>query len=386
MKSYFLLFPIIVLFSTCNKNNTPKPDHSGMFMKFFGGAYNDAGFSVEQTSDGGFVIVGSTISEGRIDKDVYLVKTDTDGNKVWERKYGGLYDEEGLDIKIDKAGNFFVAGYVKNKKDSSDCLLLKFDKSGLLLKSFIIGLQAYNEEAKFITLDEEKNILIAGTREKSENGQKNMYMVKTNMDSVIWERELGLHGLYNDIGTVVETSDHKFLWCGTTSNGNYTDVRICLTDRYSNLYWSYVLGEGDEYSQSANEIRATQDDNYIIAGTQKDLKSNISAYLAKVSPTGELLWSKQPGGQGKSINSVYPLNDGGFVMAGISKEDYLLMKTDQEGNEIWERTYGGNGKDEAKKIIQTTDSDLLVIGTVFISNNYALGLLKTNAKGLINKN
>jgi hypothetical protein len=383
MKTNFLLFSLLLLFTTCNKNNTPKPDHSGMFIKFFGSAQDDAGFSVEATGDGGFVIVGSTITDGRQDKDLYIVKTDADGNKIWDQKYGGLYDEEGLDVKVDKHGNFLVGGYVKNKKDSSNCLIVKFDRNGNLLNQFNFGLSKYNEVANFISIDEDENILVAGSRESQT--EKNMYMAKVTMDSIVWQRELGLNGLYDDIGTIVETPSHDILWCGTTTNGNYTDVRICFTDSHSNLYWSYTLGQGDDYNQSGMEVQATREGNYIIAGKQSDASGNNTVYLAKINPLGTLLWSKQPGGFGKSANAVCATSDGGYVIAGSADNDYLVMKVDSEGNELWEHTYGGKGKDRAEKIIQTRDNDFLLIGTVYIANNYALGLIKTNAKGMLDK-
>ena len=385
MKGYSSLLLILILFASCTKKNTPKPDQSGMFIKFFGSAQNDAGFSVQETNDGGFVVVGSTITDGRHDKDLYVVKTDANGNKIWDQKYGGVYDEEGLDVKVDKLGNFLVAGYVKNKKDSSDCLLVKFDRDGNVLNYFTFGLPDYNEVAKFITIDDDGTLLIAGSREGQTNNQKNMYMAKTNMDSIIWQKELGLIGLYDDIGTIVETPTHDILWCGTTTRGDYTDVRICLSDRYSNLYWSYALGEDDAYSQSGAEVRSTQDGNYIIGGTQIDVLGNTSVYLAKINALGTLLWSKQPGGIGKSANSVSPTHDGGYIVVGSFDNDYLLMKIDNEGNELWEHKYGGKGKDEVQKVIQTRNGDFLMIGTVYVANNYVLGLIRTNGKGNIDK-
>ncbi len=385
MKHYLGLLYIVIFFTTCSKKDTPKPDDSGVFIKFFGGAQNDAGFSGKETSDGGFILVGSTIMEGRLDKDLYIVKTDKNGNKVWAQTFGSSYDEEGFDVKIDKDENFLIVGYVKSKNDSSDCLIVKYDKEGQFLDSFSFGRPEFNEVGNFLVIDDDGALIVAGSRGGETDSKKNMYMVKTNLDSIYWERELGAANLYDDLEGLIETPAHDLLWCGTRYDGIQKDVRITLTDTYANIYWSVVLGENDGLDQVGREVLRTNDGCYGVVGTQSDATGNTAVYLAKINSFGTLLWSKQPGGIGKTANSFYHTSDGGYIIAGTFNKDYMLLKTDSEGNVIWEKAYGGKGSDQANQVIETYDGDILVVGTVYIANNFVLGLIKTNNKGELEK-
>jgi hypothetical protein len=383
---YSLLLSIIcfVLLCSCHKNDTAKPDHSGLFIKFFGDAKNGSGFSVKESGDGGYIIVGSVIPDGRQDKDLYIVKTDADGNKIWDNKYGDIYDQEGSDVKIDNAGNFLVAGYTTAKNDSTDFLVLQYNKDGILLKTFIYGQADRNEAAKFISTTSDGGVLVAGSIEQLSSKQINMYLVKTNLDTLIWQKSIGLNTLYNSIGTIVEMPSKNLLWCGTVNRGNETDLRITSTDEYSNLNWDYSIGENNGINESGMEIQPTTDGNYIIGGTQIS-GGNSSALLVKIDSLGTSLWQTQPGGSGKIINSVYPSKDGGFVLAGSMSDNYLLMKTDGNGGESWEQNYGGNQVDQANKVIQTSDGGYLMIGTVTVSNHTLLGLMKMNNNGKLSK-
>jgi hypothetical protein len=383
-KNLFLLIGCFIFLSGCNKNDKAKPDHSGLFIKFFGGAKSDDGFSVKESGDGGFVIVGSSINDKEQDKNLYIVKTDSDGNKIWDYKFGGAYDQEGFDVKVDANGNYLVAGSTKDSTGLGDFLVLQYSKDGILMKTFVYGQPDRNEVAKFITITSDGKVLVAGSKQQLAGPHINMYLLKTNLDTLVWEKDLGIAALYDTIGTIVEMPDKNLLWCGTVSRGNETDVRISMTDEYSNLNWDYSIGEGDGMSQTGKEIQATSDGNYIIGGSQTSGGSS-SAFLVKVNPLGTVLWKSQPGGNGKTINSVASCSDGGFILTGTNNNDYLLLKTDADGGESWEKTYGGSGLDKASKVIQTGDGGFLMIGTVTISNNTTLGLMKANSKGEITK-
>ncbi len=381
---FFFIITFPVLFFSCNKNDHPKPDNSGMFIKFFGGAKDDVGYAVKESGDGGFVLVGALIPEGRSDKNCYIVKTDADGNKIWDHSFGKEYDEEALDVKVDPAGNYWVAGYQKNAQDSSDFLLLKYSKDGILMDTFSYGIKDRNEIARFVTVTAEGGILLAGTRQQAGSTQLNMYFVKLLADTVAWQKELGLNALYDQVGTVVELPSRDLLWCGTVNRGTETDLRICRTDAYSNLKWDISIGEGDGKNQSGKEIHPTQDGNFIIGGTEIS-QGSTTALLIKVNEYGTVLWQTAPGGAGIAVNSVYPCSDGNYVLAGEKEKDYLLMQTDQEGNFRWEKRYGGGGTDKASRVVQTGDNGFLLIGTVYVANNTLLGVIKTDPQGEVNR-
>jgi hypothetical protein len=384
MKFFVWTMSIAMLLFSCNKNNHPKPDHSGMFIKFFGGAKEDAGYSVKESGDGGYIIVGSTTVKGREDKNSYIVKTDSDGNKIWDNSFGDVYDEEALDVKLDSEGNYLVVGYKKNDKDSSDFLLLKYSREGVLLWNFSYGLPERNEQARFVTTTSEGGVLIAGTRQQAVGSQMNMYLVKLNEDTVAWQKDLGLNALYDEIGTVVELPDNDLLWCGTVNRGNETDLRISRSSAYSNLKWDLSIGEADGKNQQGKEIQLVTDGNFIIGGTETT-DAGHTGLLVKVNEYGTVFWQTQPGGLGTTVNSVYPSSDGGYILAGQKEDNYLLLKTNSDGNLSWEKQYGGSGVDNASKVIGLSNGGYMLIGTVFVANNTLIGLMSTDQQGEVNK-
>jgi hypothetical protein len=386
MRKTFLFFVgWLVFLCACHQKDTPNPDHSGLFIKFFGGAKNGSGFSVKESGDGGYIIVGSVIEDNQTDKDLYLVKTDANGNKIWDNTYSGVNNQEGLDVTVDNAGNYLVAGYTTAANDSTNCLVLQYTNTGVLLKTFISGQSNVNERAHFIRVTSDGNILVAGSQQLqgSSSGQLSMFILKTNLDTLIWQKSIGLNALYNAIGTIVETPAKNLLFCGTVNRGNETDVRISMTDPLGNLRWDYSIGENDGISERGMQLQATLDGNYIIGGTQK-VGSDSSALLIKIDSLGNALWATQPGGAGKAVYSVFPTTDGGYILAGTASNNYLLMKTDDKGNEGWEQHYGGGESDQANKVIQTSDGGYLMIGTVYVANHTVLGLMKTNSSGKLN--
>jgi hypothetical protein len=104
-----------------------------LWDRSFGGAGEDHGRSVEQTTDGGYIIGGFTRSfKGKAtDFDFYLIKTDASGDKQWDHTYGGWGDDYGFSCKPASDGGYIFAGYSDSDRNGwNDVMLVKTDANG----------------------------------------------------------------------------------------------------------------------------------------------------------------------------------------------------------------------------------------------------------------
>ena len=214
------------------------------WSRTFGGSNSDYGRSVQQVSDDGYILTGSTASFGNDSYDVWFIKTDAQGDEEWNQILGGSDDDYGSSIQQTADGGYIITGWTNSfGNGGSDVWLIKSDSQG-------------NEE---------------------------------------WNQTLG--GSDTDIGySVQQTTDGGYIitgWTNSFGNGNY-DVWLIKTDSQGNEEWNQTLGGSDFDKGSA--IQQTADGGYIITGwTNSFGNGNDDAWLIKVeNPLVEIDESFKP--------------------------------------------------------------------------------------------
>lgn len=206
----------------------------------------------------------------------------------------------------------------------------------------------------------------------------------------IWEKEIG--GGEDDWGYgLCFSHDEQYVFTGITASYDEevpdslggTDVWLGKMSTDSTMIWSHVFGGTS--NERGNDVQLTPDNGFLITGFTESNDIDISGnhgskdlFVCKTDFGGHLEWFKVFGGTSDEIgNSVLPLADGNFIVAGstfssdgdisqnIGSSDYWIIKLDADGNLIWEKTFGGTGEDRAKKIIQTQDGNFVALGTAF---------------------
>jgi hypothetical protein len=246
-KSIYLI--LCVLAFACTKEYVAKPDQSGMFIKFFGGMDSEEAHAAEETTDGGFICVGTTRSFGMGSTDMYVVKTDANGNKIWEKYFGGGSRDEGRAVQVTSDGGYiFLANYTQEMGDL-DFKLIKTDQEGNVQWSKNFGMPGRNEKAYNVKITPDGGFLLIGNSE-TPDGVIDMYIVKTSADgSKEWDKLYGLTGLKDDVGSVQVTPNGNVIWCGTEyrdRTGNFpgsSDMRVISIQAQGSVLWDKNFGK-----------------------------------------------------------------------------------------------------------------------------------------------
>lgn len=211
-------------------------------------------------------------------------------------------------------------------------------------------------------------------------------LIKTDMNGdTIWSKTYGGY-VRNEGRSVQQTTDQGFIICGYTYNTYYECKNFYLikTDANGDTLWTKTYG--GQYNSIGESVQQTLDGGYIMTG--RIVLDNSEIYLIKTNSSGDTLWTKTYGGQYDDIgNSVQQTTDGGYIITGrtnkiISSSQICLVKTDQNGDTIWTKAFGGEYLDEGYSVQQTIDGGYIITGTNDINTGWVgLYLIKTDENG-----
>lgn len=347
-----------------------------VWNKTYGGSDIDWGATVEAADDGGYIIVGITKSYGIGDGDAWLVKTDAEGNEQWNKTFGGVKDDGGYSIQDTIDGGYIITGYTESYgSGNADVWLIKTDSEGEEEWSRVFGGQN-RDMGMAIQETKDNGYIITGYTYSYGSGLCDVWLIKTDAGgNEQWNKTFG--GLGVDLGnTIQEADDCGYLIAGRTESygSGSSDAWLIKTDSYGNEVWNRTYG-GSEWD-SSNFVQRTNDGGYIIVGnTQSYGVGAQDIWLIKVDSSGTEQWNKTFGGSFNEWGfSVRQTEDSGFMIVGNTESygsgncDAWLIKTDSEGNEVWERTFGGKGTDGGHSAQETIDGYIILGST----NSYKL--------------
>lgn len=379
-----------------------------------GGNDSELGYGIRQTHDSGFISIGFTSStNGDVDglhsifyADIWLVKLDTAGEIEWQKCLGGSFDDYGYDIEITGDGGYIIAGStmsddgdVSSIHGLSDCWIIKTDSLGNIEWEKTYG-GIESEEAYSIDTTADGGYIFGG-RSSSNDGDvtghygdafsSDAWLVKLNASGDIeWQKSLG--GIFFDnINEVVPTVTGGYICIGYSDSQDgdvsdhhgfpgISDVWMIKLDSEGNMVWERSYG-GSSYD-AGNAILQTADGNYIFAasasssdGDISDLHGDYDYWVVKTDTSGNILWEKTYGGsQQDEAMEICKTFSGGYFVSGLEYSDdgdvtgnhngadYWALKIDSTGIIIWQNTLGGGLQDFATDGIQLNDGGYAMTG------------------------
>ena len=355
-----VLKPIIANYNNCLKK---------VWDKRFGGSQDDNLIKTIKLSDG-YLLVGhsnSSISGDKsennrgIARDYWIVKTDNNGNKIWDKTYGGTGDDILTDAVKLLDGGFVLVGQsdsgiggdkTEASKGLSDYWIVKIDVNGNKVWDKTYGGDSYDQGVHVRETND--GLLIGGTSLSSISGNKMVAMSPLSyhfwilkLDSQgnkIWEKQFG----------------------GTNSSQNLTALEIGNSNEY------LLLGHSGASANTGNKTSAN--------------KGGPDYWLVKIDANGDKIWDKSYGGSSADYPySMVVSNDGKVTMLGTtgssvqnnsdvsrridtnSNTDIWLLQVDADGNKIWNKTFGTSGSDNSRSITLTSQGKYIISG--YVSQN-----------------
>ncbi len=339
-----------------------------LWTRTYGGSSYDEGYFVQQTTDGGYIVVGRTYSFGAGGGDFYLIKTNSTGDTLWTRTYGGSNDEWGHSVQQTTDEGYIVAGVTWSfGAGGSDVYLIKTNSTGDTLWTRTYG-GSSSDEGWVVQQTTDGGYIVTGYTSFGTGGG-DVYLIKTDSTGdTLWTRTYG--GSSGDWGiSVQQTTDGGYIVTGATRSfgAGSRDFYLIKTDSTGDTLWTRTYG-GSNYEHGW-AVQQTTDGGYIVmGGTGSFGAGGYDAYLIKTNSTGDTLWTRTYGGSNDDWgNSVQLTTDGGYIVAGVTwsfgagQEEVYLIKTDSLGDTLWSRTYGKSYDDGLTWVQQTTDGGYIVL-------------------------
>lgn len=298
------------------------------FTKILGGSGDDRGYAALELDDQGIMLSGQTNSLGAGQKDIFLMRMDSLGVVQWAKTYGGAGDE---------------------KAHYRGVSAVQTDDGGYIATAMTNGFGV---------------------------GGRDYYVIKVDpVGNIQWNVTIG--GSFNEVpAQIIQTHDGGYLVGG--SAGSYgpgsSDFYLVKLDGNGNLLWTYAWGQSTD-TEHIRDIKQASDSSLYVLGSSRSGTIDRDAVVAKLTPNGNVLWSKRYSSGGYDSFARLLFFDGGILVAGAVEgfgaggKDICLTHLDTSGNQIWTTAIGGS---DLERYPHLTTMDSLILIT-YHSESYGVG-------------
>ncbi len=336
----------------------------GCWERRYDGMGNGAAADIVPAHDGGFAVVGSTASTVDGQRDMWLLKLDSQGNREWERFYGGAQSERAWSLVRTDDG-YLLGGYVETSGlKGEEFWLIRVGEHGHMIWNRTYG-GGGDQKLDAVITTADGGYAAAG-RTSSADNPGDVWLLKIDgAGNVAWTRSYG--GAEMDVGTdIVATSDGYLIGGRTDSYASHGgwDSWLIKTDGQGHEEWNRTYGWNK--LEFCTYIEETPD-GYVLAGYTETADRWGEAYLIKVTRQGEEQWKRRYGGWSMDQIDDFKAIEDGYILAGgtdsygLGDFDAWLLKIDTDGTELWNKSFGQREADWAHAVLPV-DSGYLWVG------------------------
>ncbi|MBL7828382.1 MAG: T9SS type A sorting domain-containing protein [Saprospiraceae bacterium] len=283
---------------------------------FAQGASRWEGSGIVVTPDNGYVITGYIDTDGPagpLKRDIYLLKTDAFGNKLWDKTFGSNLDDEGLAIKQQADGCFVVTGVQNFPNDKENVFVLKTDPQGNTLWYNNYGTPQYKKKGFAVTISPNNDIIVAGEFESTVISDKQAYALKVGPSGNLLKEQTFGTTEDDQIKSISATPDGNYLLGGFSNNGPGGSGYLLKIDQNLTQIWDHFIPE-----LIINAVAVEQSGKMLITGIRSS-NGLDKLNIIKADALGNILWDVKSSHGSLSGGNAILLNRGGAVVAGFSE-------------------------------------------------------------------
>lgn len=319
---------------------------------------------------------------------IYVISVAQEPNIVWTSNYGGPNSDIGYCVQQSQDGGFIIAGqtYVSLAL-RTDVYLTKSDALGNYEWSKTFGTSAY-DNGKCVQQIADGCYVVTGEY-RGGDYLPDIYLIKTSASGdLVWWRAIGTN--YSEWGEWVEqTIDGGYIIIGGQRGLYQEDVYLVKTNSSGNFQWSQTYG-GFQSDIGYCVQQTIPDHGYIITGRTSSFGNGAQIWLVKTDQSGNQQWDKKFGeddwDEGRCVRQTYP--DGGYVIVGTIRSDGIfmaLLKTNPEGDIRWEKRLRPTPTAAARgySVKQTGDGGYIAVGEAMLTDHWDIYVVKVDRNGNI---
>ncbi len=351
------------------------------FPKAFGGVSDDFANSIIKTAQSDFVFCGYSASYGA--GNMWLFKVNGNGDSVWSRSYDEGGYETATSVKECTDGGFVIGGYVITGTEQA--ALIKTDAAGNKLWSKSFG-GANDDIFRSVEITNDGSFICVGYTYSNSLGGGDGWIVKLNSyGDTVWTKR---YATVSDEGftSIVSLHNGTYVITGYAFRSVEYDAWVLKIDEGGNQIFSKFFGTTAR--EWAGNIAQTSDNGFIVGGQTYSGAGSSDLYYIKIDSLGNEKWAKKFGTTGYDLtqfvgqNAMGNLYIGGYIQTAFNGYDFLFIKTDTEGNIVFEKQYGGIGNDVMNAgVVSGTDCIFAGSTTSFGSGGKDAYLVRVDKEG-----